>query len=145
MECLDWLSHNGGKPPRGSRRGRMIYGISRKGDGFNSKSPRRPLCTKGGGMTSNRCFEDVPAGPKRTLLDDTYTKGEHTAREGGRQTRRFLGATHSRAVTQVATHSDASGRRPPPSSIAQGECFWFGYFFFQNTQGGEGEGGFLVG
>ena len=137
MECLDWLSHNGGKPPRGSRRGRMIYGICRKRD---SKSPRRPLCRKGGEddvqpvLRGRACrakeehFWTIPA-PKGSIQ---WRKADDE-REG------FLGATHSQAV-KVATHGNASGQRPPPSPVQPYRGI-FGLFFFSKHTRGEGEGG----
>jgi hypothetical protein len=107
----------------------------------DSKSPRRPLCRKGGRMTSNRCFADVPAGPKRNSSGRyLHQRGAYS---GGRRTTNcegFLGAIHSQAV-KVATHGNVSGQRPPPSPVQSYRgIFWF-FFFFKTHKGGGERGG----
>jgi hypothetical protein len=77
MEGDDWSSHNGGKPPRGSRRGRTLceqvtacncmVGRKKTLGNKNLESPRRPLlwlwlCTGegGGGGTDDVPIQPVP-------------------------------------------------------------------------------------
>src|SRR6267154_6399299 len=83
MEGHDWSSHNRGKLPRVSRRGRTQYGILNVGRLWERFGiAETGLCVQQGWegddcMTSNRCpvlRRVCLPGQREILLDDTYTK-----------------------------------------------------------------------
>lgn len=91
-------------------------------------------------MTSNRCFEDVPAGPKRNTSGRyLHQRGAYS---GGRRTTNVKGSwaqpTLKPSKSQHMAMQADSARRPAQFSRT-GESLVF--FFFQNTQGGRERGG----